>query len=55
MARGILPRTVDEVSSMYAQSKQKGVYLKHLQIAKNIGKKESCMQDSFLSKDEKEI
>ncbi|MBQ9840775.1 MAG: septation ring formation regulator EzrA [Erysipelotrichaceae bacterium] len=36
MARGILPRTVDEVSSMYAQSKQKGVYLKHLQIAKNI-------------------
>lgn len=36
MARGILPRTVDEVSSVYAQSKQKGVYLKHLQIAKNI-------------------
>ena len=36
MARGVLPRTVDEVSSMYAQSKQKGVYLKHLQIAKNI-------------------
>ena len=36
MARGVLPRTVDEVSSMYAQSKQKGVYLKHLEIARNI-------------------
>ena len=36
MARGILPRTVDEVSSSYAQAKQKGVYLKHLEIAKNI-------------------
>ena len=36
MARGVLPRTVDEVSSVYAQAKQKGVYLKHLQIARNI-------------------
>lgn len=36
MARGILPRTVDEVSSTYAQAKQKGVYLKHLEIARNI-------------------
>ena len=36
LARGVLPRTVDEVSSVYAQSKQKGVYLKHLQIARNI-------------------
>ena len=36
MARGVLPRTVDEVSSTYAQAKQKGVYLKHLEISKNI-------------------
>ena len=36
LARGVLPRTVDEVSSLYAQSKQKGVYLKHLEIARNI-------------------
>ncbi len=35
-AKGILPRTIDEVGYQYAQAKNKGVYLEHLEITKSL-------------------
>ena len=35
-ARGVLPRTIDEVGFQYAQAKNKGVYTDHLEVHKNL-------------------
>lgn len=35
-AKGVLPRTIDEVGYTYAQCKNKGIYLDHLEIKKNL-------------------
>ncbi|MCI8540906.1 MAG: septation ring formation regulator EzrA [Erysipelotrichaceae bacterium] len=35
-AKGVLPRTIDEVGYNYAQCKNKGIYLDHLEIKKNL-------------------
>lgn len=35
-AKGILPRAIDEVGFIYAQAKNKGVYLEHLEVKKNL-------------------
>ena len=35
-AKGVLPRAIDEVGYNYAQCKNKGVYLEHLEIKKNL-------------------
>lgn len=35
-AKGVLPRTIDEVGYTYAQAKNKGVYLEHLEVRKNL-------------------
>ncbi|MEF9961105.1 MAG: septation ring formation regulator EzrA [Erysipelotrichaceae bacterium] len=35
-AKGVLPRAIDEVSYNYAQIKNKGVYLDHLETKKNL-------------------
>lgn len=35
-AKGILPRAIDEVGYAYAQCKNKGVYLEHLEVHKNL-------------------
>lgn len=34
--KGILPRMIDEISYQYAQIKNKGVYLEHLEITKSL-------------------
>jgi len=36
MAKGLLPRLLDDVSFQYSRLKQKGVFLNHLEISKNI-------------------
>lgn len=36
-AKGILPRAIDEVGFHYAQAKNKGVLLEHLEVHKNLG------------------
>ncbi|MEG0313786.1 MAG: septation ring formation regulator EzrA [Erysipelotrichaceae bacterium] len=35
-AKGVLPRTIDEVGFEYAQFKNKGVYLQHVEVEKNL-------------------
>lgn len=35
-AKGVLPRIIDEVGYTYAQCKNKGVFLEHLEIKKNL-------------------
>lgn len=35
-AKGVLPRKIDEVGYNYAQCKNKGIYLDHLEIKKNL-------------------
>lgn len=35
-AKGVLPRAIDEVGYNYAQCKNKGIYLEHLEIKKNL-------------------
>lgn len=35
-AKGVLPRAMDEVGFDYAQSKNKGVYLEHIEVHKNL-------------------
>ncbi|MCI9292573.1 MAG: septation ring formation regulator EzrA [Erysipelotrichaceae bacterium] len=35
-AKGVLPRVIDEVGYNYSQCKNKGVYLEHLEITKNL-------------------
>lgn len=35
-AKGVLPRAIDEVGYTYAQCKNKGIYLEHLEIKKNL-------------------
>lgn len=35
-AKGVLPRAIDEVGFNYAQAKNKGVYLEHLEVRKNL-------------------
>ena len=35
-AKGVLPRAIDEVGYSYAQVKNKGVYLDHLEVHKNL-------------------
>lgn len=35
-AKGVLPRMIDEVGFNYAQSKNRGVYLDHLEVKKNL-------------------
>lgn len=35
-AKGVLPRAIDEVGYNYAQARNKGVYLEHLEIKKNL-------------------
>lgn len=35
-AKGVLPRAIDEVGFNYAQVKNKGVYLEHLEVRKNL-------------------
>lgn len=34
--KGVLPRAIDEVGFNYAQAKNKGVYLEHLEVRKNL-------------------
>ena len=36
IAKGVLPRAVDEVNYNYAQAKNQGVYLDHLEVKKNL-------------------
>ena len=36
LARGVIPQTIDKVSEAYSRCKQKGLYLQHLDVAKNI-------------------
>ena len=35
-ARGVIPKQIDQVSETYSLVKQKGVYLQHLDVARNI-------------------
>ena len=35
-ARGVLPRAIDEIGLRYAQTRNKGVYLEHLEVQKNL-------------------
>ncbi len=35
-ARGILPKAIDEIGLRYAQTKNKGVFLEHLEVQKNL-------------------
>lgn len=35
-ARGVLPKAIDEIGLRYAQTRNKGVYLEHLEIQKNL-------------------
>lgn len=35
-AKGVLPRTMDEVGFEYAQAKNKGVFLEHIEVHKNL-------------------
>lgn len=35
-ARGVLPQAIDEIGLRYAQAKNKGVYLEHLDVQKNL-------------------
>lgn len=35
-AKGVLPRAIDEVGYAYAQAKNRGVYLEHLEVRKNL-------------------
>lgn len=35
-ARGLIPNLIDEVSRSYSMQKQKGVYLHHLEVTKNL-------------------
>lgn len=36
IAKGVLPRAIDEVNYNYAQAKNQGVYLEHLEVKKNL-------------------
>ena len=36
IARGAIPQAIDKVSEAYSRCKQKGLYLQHLDVAKNI-------------------
>ena len=36
IARGILPRMLEEVNTVYAYAKQRGVHLKHVDVEKNV-------------------
>ena len=36
VARGAIPQAIDKVSEAYSRCKQKGLYLQHLDVAKNI-------------------
>lgn len=35
-ARGVLPKAIDEIGLRYAQTRNKGVYLEHLDVQKNL-------------------
>ena len=35
-ARGVLPKAIDEIGLRYAQTRNKGVYLDHLEVQKNL-------------------
>lgn len=35
-AKGVLPRAIDEVGFSYAQAKNKGVFMEHLEVRKNL-------------------
>lgn len=36
LAKGVIPKQMDEISQLYSQLKQKGVFLQHLEIPKNL-------------------
>lgn len=36
LAKGVIPKQMDEISQLYSQLKQKGVFLLHLEIPKNL-------------------
>ncbi len=35
-ARGVIPKKIDEISQAFSRIKQKGIYLQHLEVAKNL-------------------
>ena len=35
-AKGVLPRAIDEVGYNYAQARNKGIYLEHLEVKRNL-------------------
>ena len=47
--KGILPRLVDDVSYNYSRYKQKGVYLTHLDVAKNLEFISSTLKEDLTS------
>lgn len=47
--KGILPRLVDDVSYNYSRYKQKGVYLLHLDVAKNLEFISSTLKEDLTS------
>ncbi len=36
LAKGVIPKQMDEIAQLYSQLKQKGVFLQHLEIPKNL-------------------
>ena len=46
-AKGVLPRAIDEVGYAYAQAKNKGVYLEHLEVHKNLDFVSDMLKESL--------
>jgi len=36
LAKGVIPKQMDEIAQLYSQLKQKGVFLQHLEVPKNL-------------------
>lgn len=49
LAKGVLPKQMDEISQLYSQLKQKGVFLQHLEIPKNLEMVSDTLKEDIIN------
>lgn len=49
MAKGYIPQLLDEISKLYQGLRQKGVYVEHLEVPKNIGVFTEVLKEDLIS------
>ncbi|QIK70412.1 septation ring formation regulator EzrA [Erysipelothrix sp. HDW6C] len=55
VAKGHIPSLLDEISKMYQGVRQSGVYIEHLEVAKNIGVLSEILKDDLIGIGQGEI